>query len=215
MKRSAFIQDLDRYRWNNPRLPRWVVLLTIHGAQATLVYRFGHWIYTHVQRKNPLWWLAVVVYYLMRWVVQVVTGISISPRADIGPGFYIGHFGSIVIGGQVKMGSNCNISHEVTIGAFGRELDQQSPKIGHRVYIAPGAKVFGGIEIGDDAAIGANAVVPRSAPPRAVMVGVPAKMISSKGSFDLVCYFDMDKDADRLLSMSQADKDNGSNENIA
>jgi len=210
MKPSAFLQDLDRYRWNNPRMPRWIVLLIMHGAQASFVYRLGHWIYTSKRGSNPLWWVMLAAYYLMRWFVQVITGISISPHAEIGPGLYIGHFGCIFIGGQVSIGNNCNISHEVTIGAFRRNLEHRSPQIGDRVYFAPGSKVFGDIEIGDDAAIGANAVVPRSVPPRAVMGGIPAKKISSNGSFDLVSYFNMDKDPDRIESLNKRENKDGS-----
>jgi len=210
MKPGAFLQDLDRYRWNNPRMPRWVVLLLMHGAQASFVYRFGHWIYTSRRSRNPLWRGMLAAYYFMRWFVQVITGISISPQAEIGPGLYIGHFGCVFIGGQVRIGNNCNISHEVTIGAFGRNLELQSPQIGDRVYFAPGSKVFGNIEIGDDAAIGANAVVSRSVPPRAVVVGIPAKKISSKGSFDLVQYSDMDKDSDRIDSLNKRENKDGS-----
>lgn len=201
MNHRLLLQDLDRYRWNKPGMPRWVVLLLIYGAQASLVYRLGHWLYTSNKRRNPVWWLAVAVYYIMRWWVQATAGISISPRAEIGPGLYIGHFGNIFIGGQVRMGSNCNVSQGVTIGAFGRHLDLRSPKIGSRVYFAPGAKAFGGIEIGDDVAIGANAVVAHSIPARAVAGGIPAKVISFKGSFDLVNYADMDQDGQRQASL--------------
>lgn len=197
-------KDLDRYRWDNLARPRWLVLFTIQGAQATFVYRFGHWIYSK-NKNNVLRWVALAIYYSLRWFFESTTGISISPHAEIGPGLYIGHFGSIIIGSQVIMGENCNISQGVTIGASGRNQNQHSPRVGNRVYIAPGAKLFGDIEIGDDVAIGANAVVTHSVPSRFVVGGIPAKKISDMGSFDLVMYLDMDLDSNRIESLEKID----------
>ncbi|MBZ0319440.1 MAG: serine acetyltransferase [Anaerolineae bacterium] len=141
-------------------------------------------------------------YLVLYRLVEITTGISLNPLAEIGPGLYIGHFGEIIIGGQVRMGSNCNISQGVTIGGGGRS-ERHSPEIGNRVYIAPGAKVFGPITIGDDVAIGANAVVTESFPARSVVGGVPAKLISEQGSFDFVNYAHMETDPDRQPSLPQ------------
>ena len=84
------------------------------------------------------------------------------------------------------LGEYCNISQGITIGQAGRGGKQSTPVIGNRVYIAPGAKIFGGITIGDDVAIGANAVVTTDLPDNAVAVGIPAKIINYKGSKDFV-----------------------------
>ena len=62
------------------------------------------------------------------------------------------------------------------------------PVIGDRVYLGAGAKIFGGIRIGNDVAIGANAVVTKALPDNAVAVGVPAQMISYEGSRDFVIF---------------------------
>ena len=70
-------------------------------------------------------------------------GIQISHKAEIGPGFYIGHFGNIVISKRAKIGKNVNISHEVTIGVSGQGKKNGCPIIEDNVYIAPGAKIFG------------------------------------------------------------------------
>lgn len=109
-------------------------------------------------------------------------GIQISYLADIGPGFYIGHFGQIVVTGQSRIGSNCNISHGVTIGVSHRGPRAGAPIIGDDVYIGPGAKIIGSVRVGHSAAVGANAVVTRDVPDKGVAVGVPAKVISSAGS---------------------------------
>jgi serine O-acetyltransferase len=123
-------------------------------------------------------------------IIEILTGISIPFTARIGKGLYIGHFGGIIIGSSVVIGKYCNISHGVTIGQGGRGGRQYSPRIGNRVYIAPGAKVFGGITIGDDVAIGANAVVVKDIPSKAVAVGIPAKVINYNSSKDFIVNID-------------------------
>lgn len=109
-------------------------------------------------------------------------GISLPPQTVLGPGFYIGHYGGIVVHPSVRFGRDCNLSQGVTIGLSSRGDRFGCPTIGDRVYIGPGAKIFGDISIGHDAAIGANSVVTRSVPDSAVAVGMPARAISSKGS---------------------------------
>lgn len=126
------------------------------------------------------------LYFLLRLLV----GIDIPVDADIGPGLYIGHYGGIVLHPRTVLGENCNLSQGVTIGEGGRGENRGVPRIGNRVYIGPGAKVFGNITVGDDVAIGANAVVTRSLPDRAVAVGIPARVINLNGSADFIKFAD-------------------------
>ena len=87
----------------------------------------------------------------------------------------------ITINGNAKIGEFCKIHVGVNIGADAREKGE-SPIIGNHVYIAPGAKIFGKIQIGDYVAIGANAVVNKSFPMSHVTIaGIPAKIINEKG----------------------------------
>lgn len=111
-------------------------------------------------------------------------GINIPGPTQIGPGLLIGHAGGIVVNAQVIIGANCNISHQVTIGVS-RGRNPGTPKIGDRVYIGPGAVIIGNISIGDDAAIGANAVVTRDVPSRHTAVGNPAA-VREGGSRDYI-----------------------------
>jgi len=113
---------------------------------------------------------------------QYKFGISIYPSVAIGSGLYIGHFGGIVVNDGCIIGKNCNISHDVTIGASYRGDKQGIPKIGNNVFIGPGAKIFGAIRVGDNVAIGSNSVVTHDVPDNAVVAGIPAKIISFKGS---------------------------------
>lgn len=109
-------------------------------------------------------------------------GISIPFSADIGSGFYIGHFGGIFVYPKCKIGKNCNLSQGVTIGNVPRGKNKGYPTIGENVYIGPGAKIIGCIKVGNRAAVGANCVVTKDIPENAVVVGVPAKIISYDGS---------------------------------
>jgi serine O-acetyltransferase len=109
-------------------------------------------------------------------------GISISGDTKIGRGFYIGHFGGIVVNTGVVIGDNCNISQGVTIGQSNRGAKAGCPTIGNNVYIGPGAKIVGRITIGDHVAIGANAVVVDDVPAGVSVGGIPARVISDKGS---------------------------------
>lgn len=123
-------------------------------------------------------------YLLHRKMIQY--GIQISPGTDIGKGFYIGHWGGIVINANAKIGENCNISQGVTIGVANGGKHPGVPVIGDRVYIGPGAKIFGNITIGNDVAIGANAVVTHSVPDGVSVGGIPAKIISNTGSVNYI-----------------------------
>ena len=81
----------------------------------------------------------------------------VVPRHVFGPGLSIAHYGTVVVNGKVRAGRNCRIHTGVVIG----ELDGRSPVIGDDVYLGPGAKIFGGITIGDGAA---SARTPSSTP---------------------------------------------------
>lgn len=111
-------------------------------------------------------------------------GFSIPVNA-FGPGLSIAHYGTIVVNETTKVGCNCRIHEGVTIGATGRS--GQAAHIGDNCFIATGAKIIGAVELGDDVAIGANAVVTKSfAENHITLAGVPAKKISDHGSRDFL-----------------------------
>lgn len=124
--------------------------------------------------------------YLIPWLIlrrlKIKFGYDISAETVIGKGFYIGHFGGIVITPTAVIGDNCNISQGITIGFSSRGKKKGYPIIGNEVYIGPGAVIIGDIRIGNNAAIGANAVVIDDVPANAVVVGNPAKIVNYKGS---------------------------------
>lgn len=142
----------------------------------------------NVPSFNYIFWLRVTSKYnnfFLRFLLKrkmIKYGIEIHPETKIGEGFYIGHWGGIVISNETCIGTNCNISQGVTIGISGENEERGSPIIGNNVYIGPGAKIFGKIYISNGIAIGANAVVTKNIEENAVVVGIPAKTISYNGS---------------------------------
>jgi serine O-acetyltransferase len=109
-------------------------------------------------------------------------GVYLDPFMELGGGLFVPHPLSIIVATHVSIGSNCNLSQGVTIGGDRRGSFPGKPTIGDRVFIGPGAVIFGGISLGDDCAVGANSVVTRPVEAGAVVVGVPARCISKAGS---------------------------------
>jgi serine O-acetyltransferase len=149
------------------------------GMHAMLVYRFGRWLRPQVALVR----IALEPFHaIAHLLVKCVWGIDIPRACSIGPGLYIGHFGGIILSPETVMGSDCNLSHDVTIGVAGEGSRLGVPVIGDDVYIAPGAKLFGKIRIGNDVKIGANAVVYKDVPDHAVVVLDPGfRVVSFKG----------------------------------
>lgn len=92
------------------------------------------------------------------------------------------HWGTVVVNGGARIGSNCRIHICVNIGANGGGVED-TPSIGNNVYIGPGAKIFGKIVIGDNTVIGANSVVNKSFLEGGYTIaGIPAMIVSKNDS---------------------------------
>jgi serine O-acetyltransferase len=144
------------------------------GLWVMWVYRFGQWRYgvrSGILRK-PL----SLLYKIARTIVQMLTGVELPCETKVGRRLRIEHFGSIIISGDAVIGDDVILRNGVTIG-LKRTGQRGAPRIGNRVDIGAGAKILGDISIGDDAVIGANAVVLKNVPPGAFAVGVPARVI--------------------------------------
>lgn len=105
---------------------------------------------------------------------SVITGADIPLNCQIGGGLLLPHPNGVVIHSEVKIGPNCLIFQQVTIGMKG-ELGL--PVIGGHVDIGAGAKILGNVNIGNHACIGANAVVIQDVPAGKSAVGIPARII--------------------------------------
>lgn len=145
--------------------------ITRQGLWVMWVYRFGRWRYGIKNR-----WLRLpfsFLYKLLKLSSQILTGIDLPCEAIVGKRLVIEHFGGIVISGDTVLGDDVIIRNGVTIG-LKRTGERGAPKIGNRVDIGAGAKILGPISIGEDAVIGANAVVLKDVPAGGLAVGVPA-----------------------------------------
>lgn len=119
--------------------------------------------------------------------LSIKYGFSI-PINTFGPGLCIAHRGTIVINGASKIGKNCRINIDVNIGTQMGE-NGKAPTVGDNCFIGPGAKLFGNIKIGDNVAIGANAVVNKNFGDNVTIAGVPAKVVSEKGTNGKFSYY--------------------------
>ncbi len=144
------------------------------GLWAIVVYRFGRWVRTI---KIPIvsHVLKIIAFLLFKFI-EITTGISLPASAEIGKGFYVGHFGYIILHSNVKMGENCSVVSGVLIGTLGLG-NTGVPVIGNNVYIGAGAKILGAVKIGNNIKIGANAVVLTDVPDGATAVGIPARIV--------------------------------------
>lgn len=108
-------------------------------------------------------------------------GVNLPWRTIVGPGLLLGHAGGVVVSSDARIGADCNISQNVTIG-LNKGTRAGAPTIGDRVYVGPGVVIAGAITVGDDVAIGANSVVLDDVPPGVTVAGAPARVVSQNGS---------------------------------
>lgn len=175
------LEDLRRYPGKGCSRVR--LAAQSQGFWAVAAYRAGR----QIHRLPALVRVPVLAAFKpVALVIECATGIQLPPAARIGPGLYIGHFGGVIVSSRAVLGRRCNLSQGVTIGEGGRGERQGVPVLGDRIYVGPGAKIFGAVHIGDDAAIGANAVVNVDVPAGVTVAGVPARVVSRRGSHGLI-----------------------------
>jgi serine O-acetyltransferase len=149
------------------------------GLWVMAVYRFGRWRYGISNRFLRMPFSAL--YKMLKLLSQIVTGIDLPCEVELGKRFRIEHFGDIIISGDTRFGDDVVLRNGVTVGLRHTGV-RGAPVIGNRVDIGAGAKILGTICIGDDVAIGANAVVLTDVPSNSIAVGVPARIIPRKDS---------------------------------
>lgn len=160
---------MGRYRWHH-RFTHRVVYFQI------LLRRSEYW----DACGSPVALVMAPLYRLRGLRLGELLGFTV-PLHTTAPGLSIAHPGTVVISGRATVGRRCRIHTDVCIG----ELREAAPVIGDDVWIGPGAKLFGGITVGHGAVIGANAVVSTDVPPGVTVAGIPARVVSAKGSSSL------------------------------
>ena len=151
------------------------LILTYPGVKAVFFHRIAN--FFNVAKFNLF---ARIISQFSRFL----TGIEIHPGAKIGKNLFIDHGMGVVIGETSEIGDNVTIYHMATLGGIAPSInsnDQRNikrhPTIGDEAVIGSGAQVLGPITVGRCAKIGANAVVTKDVPEKAVMVGIPAKNV--------------------------------------
>jgi len=149
----------------------WQVALLYSGLHAIWAYRLAHGLHRHGFK------------FLARFVSQAakfMTGVEIHPAAKIGRRFFIDHGEGVVIGETAEIGDDCLLYQGVTLGGTGKQSGKRHPTLGNRVVVGSGAKVLGGISIGDDTRVGANSVVLHDVPAASTVVGIPGRVVRRK-----------------------------------
>ena len=151
------------------------LILTYPGVKAVFFHRIAN--FFNVAKFDLI---ARIISQFSRFL----TGIEIHPRAKIGKNLFIDHGMGVVIGETSEIGDNVTIYHMVTLGGIAPSInsnDQRNikrhPTIEDEVVIGSGAQVLGPVTVGRCAKIGANAVITKDVPEKAVMVGIPAKNV--------------------------------------
>ena len=144
-----------------------------NNFRATYYMRMCAW----ARQQTLLRYTLFPLYKLRMRRACACVGIEMHESTQIGKGFHIAHHGCMIVHTGAVLGDNVSISQGVTIGQTIRDGKVQLPVIGSNVYIAPGAKVIGGVHVGNHVSIGANAVVTHDVPDGAVVAGIPARVL--------------------------------------
>ena len=164
---STLREDLRNARTHDPAARSDVEnALVYSGLHAIWSHRLAHRMWAVPALRGPARILAQLTRFL--------TGIEIHPGATIGRRFFIDHGMGVVIGETTEIGDDVMVYHGVTLGGRSLEKGKRHPTIGDRVTIGAGAKILGPVHIGDDSAIGANAVVTHDVAPESIATGIPA-----------------------------------------
>ena len=151
------------------------LILTYPGVKAVFFHRLANFFSV---AKFDL--IARIISQFSRFL----TGIEIHPGAKIGKNLFIDHGMGVVIGETSDIGDNVTIYHMATLGGIAPSINsneqrniKRHPTIEDEVVIGSGAQVLGPVTVGRCAKIGANAVITKDVPEKAVMVGIPAKNV--------------------------------------
>ncbi|OGC28973.1 serine O-acetyltransferase [candidate division WOR-1 bacterium RIFOXYB2_FULL_48_7] len=147
-------------------------VLLYQGLWAIWAHRFIHILYS---------WKIPVLPRLLSQIMRLLTLIEIHPGATIGRRFFIDHGNGVVIGETAVIGNDVTIYQGVTLGGTGKTKGKRHPTIANNVVIGAGAIILGDILVGDNARVGAGAVVTKPVPADSTVVGNPSTICKIEG----------------------------------
>lgn len=148
------------------------VLLAYPGVHAVLIYRISHRLWCAEKRLA-----ARLLSAFARWL----TNVDIHPGATIGRRFFIDHGAGVVIGETAEVGNDVTLYHGVTLGGTSWNREKRHPTLGDNVLVGAGAKILGAITLGNNVRVGANSVVIKDVPNCCTVIGIPARIVQTKG----------------------------------
>ena len=199
--KSAFQVDIEKYcqvllKTTRPHAVRKIKLLMMNmGLHCIAVYRFGQFARRLEQRHRAIGRAVRIVYLLVNHALLMVHKVELNEEGEIGAGFHISHVGTIYIG-PCKIGENCTVTHNVTIGLGFDATRSGVPTIGNNVWIGTGSVVVGDITIGDGVTISAGSILTRSVPAKCLVAGNPARLIAKDYDNSRMIGFRMDDESE-------------------
>ena len=155
---------------NNVKLGGVKQWILIHAnPRLHFIYNLRYYEYYHNKKSGTACKIMELYHYYIHKRLSYKLGFTIYAN-NFGPGLFIGHYGTIVVNKNARIGANCTINVDVNIG-YGKSI------IGDNVYIAPGVKIIKSVNIGNNVMLGANAVVSHDVPDDVVVAGIPARII--------------------------------------
>lgn len=173
------------------------VLLTYPGVKALAAHRLSHWLW---QREFKL--LARMHSQFWRFWTQI----EIHPGAAIAEGVFIDHGSGLVIGETAIVEKGVLLYHGVTLGGTGKETGKRHPTVRKGALISAHSQVIGPIEIGENAKVGAAAVVVSDVPADVTVVGIPAKVVRVHGKKDALAIHQIEEERDTLYYTTKLEK---------
>lgn len=178
-KSINIVKDLDPAARNSLE-----VLLTYPGIKALAAHRLSHFLWEHnfklLARMNSQFW-------------RFLTNIEIHPGAKIAAGVFIDHGAGLVIGETAEVEEGVMLYHGVTLGGTGKDKGKRHPTIRKGALISAHSQIIGPIEVGENAKVGAAAIVLSDVPADVTVVGVPAKVVRVHGQKDAITIKSMEE----------------------
>ena len=171
---EQMLHDLLACKRRDPTCSQYIIpFLYFKGYHSLQIYRIAHWLW---QQQR----IALANSFQSR--LSALFGVDIHPAATLGSGIMLDHATGVVIGETAVIENDVSILHGVTLGGSGSLKHDRHPKVRRGVLLSAGARLFGNIEVGEGAKIGAGSLVLNSVPAHTTVAGVPAKIIGKSKS---------------------------------